>query len=138
MLITPQPPAGNRQGGFKHGSILDGNFLRAWVKSQRKSTAADQTNILADAEPIDKFLICVNGYTYSYAPTFDYVYILAQLIIKIMKMIPFLCMILRPVFISTLYNIELRLQSHMALACNHPIKSVLRRDHSPQWCAALE
>ena len=38
MLITPQPPAENGQGGFKHGSILDGNFLRAWVNSQWKST----------------------------------------------------------------------------------------------------
>jgi type I restriction enzyme R subunit len=41
MLITPQPPAENGQGGFKHGSILGGNFRRAWVNSQWKSTASN-------------------------------------------------------------------------------------------------
>jgi hypothetical protein len=45
MLITPQPPAENGQGGFKHGSILDGNFLRAWVNSQWKSTVSNPKDV---------------------------------------------------------------------------------------------
>lgn len=41
MSITPDTPDWSARGGFKHGSILNGNLCPYRVTSQRKSTTKD-------------------------------------------------------------------------------------------------
>lgn len=55
MSITPDTPDWSARGGFKHGSILNGNLCPYRVNSQRKSTISE---VYGTSANIDSLAIC--------------------------------------------------------------------------------